>query len=78
MTSDTDQLAPGDEYDGIAAIPQVYREIEPRQLCGRLVMAPVCNMPAYEAAQRSSPIDGLNLARVFPGDVFYRCFTGSR
>ena len=31
-------------------------------------MAPICNMPAYEAVQRSSPIDGLNLARVFPGD----------
>lgn len=59
----------GDEYEGIAAIPQVFREIEPQQLRGRLVMAPVYNMPAYEAAQRISPIDGLNLARVFPGDV---------
>lgn len=59
----------GDEYEGIAAIPQVYRETKPQDLRGRLVMAPVCNMPAYEAAQRSSPIDGLNLARVFPGDI---------
>lgn len=59
----------GDEYEGIAAIPQVYRAIKPKALRGRLVMAPVCNMPAYEAAQRSSPIDGLNLARVFPGDL---------
>lgn len=59
----------GDEYEGIAAIPQVYREIEPQHLRGRLIMAPVCNMPAYEAAQRSSPIDGHNLARVFPGDI---------
>ncbi len=59
----------GDEYEGIAAIPQVYSETEPQDLRGRLVMAPVCNMPAYEAAQRSSPIDGLNLARVFPGDI---------
>jgi predicted deacylase len=30
-------------------------------------MVPICNMPAYEAALRSSPIDGMNLARVFPG-----------
>lgn len=59
----------GDEYEGIAAIPQVYRAIKPQDLRGRLVMAPICNMPAYEALQRSSPIDGLNLARVFPGDV---------
>lgn len=59
----------GDEYEGIAAIPQVYRATESRDLRGRLIMAPICNMPAYEALQRSSPIDGLNLARVFPGDV---------
>lgn len=59
----------GDEYEGIAAIPQVYRAIKPHDLRGRLLMTPVCNMPAYEARQRASPIDGLNLARVFPGAV---------
>ena len=59
----------GDEYEGIAAIPQVFRAIQPQNLRGRLVMAPVCNVPAYVAAQRSSPIDGLNLARVFPGKI---------
>lgn len=59
----------GDEYEGIAAIPQVYSAVKTPLLRGRLVMAPVCNMPAYEALQRSSPIDGLNLARVFPGAV---------
>ena len=57
----------GDEYEGIAAIPKVYRAIKPQDLRGRLLMAPICNMPAYEAGQRASPIDGLNLARVFPG-----------
>ena len=31
-------------------------------------MVPICNVPAYESVLRSSPIDGLNLARVFPGD----------
>ena len=59
----------GDEYEGIAAIPQVYSTIESQDLRGRLVMVLVCNIPAYEAAKRSSPIDGLNLARVFPGDI---------
>ena len=57
----------GDEFEGIAAIPQIYGAINPQDLRGRLVMAPICNMPAYEAVQRASPIDGLNLARVFPG-----------
>ena len=59
----------GDEYEGIAAIPQAQRLINPLELRGRLIMVPICNMPAYEARQRVSPIDGLNLARVFPGDV---------
>ena len=57
----------GDEYEGIIAIPQVYAQVETSDLRGTLVMAPVCNLSAYEAAARGSPIDGLNLARVFPG-----------
>lgn len=59
----------GDEYEGVEAIPQIFQQIAPADLRGKLVMVPVCNMPAYEAATRSSPIDGLNLARVFPGDA---------
>ncbi|MEM7031200.1 MAG: succinylglutamate desuccinylase/aspartoacylase family protein [Chloroflexota bacterium] len=58
----------GNEYEGIEAIPQVFAQLQPEALRGTLVMMPVCNMPAYEAATRNSPIDGLNLARVFPGD----------
>ncbi len=57
----------GDEYEGVEAIPQAFAEIDPATMMGTLVMVPICNLPAYEAAQRSSPIDGLNLARVFPG-----------
>jgi len=57
----------GDEYEGIEAIPHVFAAVDPAALTGTLLMVPVCNLPAYGAAQRSSPIDGLNLARVFPG-----------
>lgn len=59
----------GDEYEGVEAIPRIFQRVKPDALRGTLVMVPVCNMPAYEVAQRSSPIDGLNLARVFPGDA---------
>jgi predicted deacylase len=58
----------GDEYEGIRAIPRIFRAFDPADLRGRLIAVPVCNVPAYRAATRSSPIDGLNLARVFPGD----------
>ena len=58
----------GDEYEGVETIPEVFRRIVPDALRGALLMVPICNVPAYESALRSSPIDGLNLARVFPGD----------
>ena len=57
----------GNEYEGVEAIPRIFEQVEPDALHGALVMVPVCNMPAYEAGTRNSPIDGLNLARVFPG-----------
>lgn len=57
----------GDEYEGVEAIPRIFYQIQPSALQGQLLMIPVCNMPAYEAGTRNSPIDGLNLARVFPG-----------
>jgi predicted deacylase len=59
----------GDEYEGVEAIPTAFGDVDASSLAGTLVMVPVCNLPAFEAAQRSSPIDGLNLARVFPGKV---------
>lgn len=59
----------GDEYEGIEAIARIYQQLDPSQVQGTLLMVPICNVPAYEAAQRSSPVDGLNLARSFPGDA---------
>lgn len=58
----------GDEYEGILTIPRLFQQISPEDLQGTLLMIPICNMPAYETATRNSPMDGLNLARVFPGN----------
>ena len=58
----------GDEYEGMEAIPKIFERVLSQELQGTLLMLPICNKPAYEVAQRSSPVDGLNLARVFPGD----------
>jgi len=38
-------------------------------LRGTLCGIPVMNGPAFDAARRESPLDGLNLARVFPGSA---------
>jgi predicted deacylase len=57
----------GDEYDGPEVIYRIFERVRPAELRGVLQMIPVCNIPAYESIQRNSPIDGKNLARVFPG-----------
>jgi predicted deacylase len=57
----------GDEYEGIVGAAAAWADLDPHELRGTLVVAPACNPPAFEAGTRSSPLDGRNLARVFPG-----------
>jgi predicted deacylase len=38
-------------------------------LKGTLVAVPVGNPPAFEWNNRNTPIDGLNMNRVYPGDA---------
>jgi len=59
----------GDEYEGPLTITRLFHELQPADIKGTFVGLVVTNVPAFEAATRCSPIDGLNLARVFPGDV---------
>lgn len=61
----------GDEYEGPQAIWRMAQDLTPTSLCGTLLMLPICNPWAYAEALRATPasIDGLNLARVFPGDA---------
>ena len=58
----------GDEFEGPQTIMNLFHEIEPEKLSGSLVGLVIANEPAYEDANRCNPIDGKNLARVFPGD----------
>lgn len=57
----------GDEYEGQIALADLARRLDPARLAGRLIIVPVANPPASQAARRTSPIDGGNLARCFPG-----------
>src|SRR5207302_1171863 len=57
----------GDEYDGILALQEVTREIEPSRLQGALIVIPVANPFAFEQSQRRTPEDDKDLNRVFPG-----------
>ncbi len=58
----------GDEYEGPITLGELIRELDPADVAGRLIFIPTINQPAVIAAQRVSPIDGVNLNRTFPGD----------
>jgi len=57
----------GDEYEGPLAILDLARSIDPAAITGRVIMLPFMNYPAFRAGRRTSPIDGGNLNRLFPG-----------
>ncbi|SRR5579883_941412 len=59
----------GDEYEGMCAIYRLAGTLDPSQLEGTVALVPVANPPAFAAGTRTSPADGLNLARIFPGDA---------
>lgn len=60
----------GNEYEGQETVRAVFERLDPAQLHGVYCAIPVCNIFAYEARSRATPphLDGLNLARVFPGN----------
>lgn len=58
----------GDEYEGPIAICELIRDLRPEQVRGRLILMPANNVHAVVAGERTSPVDGLNLNRTFPGD----------
>ncbi|MFT7596645.1 MAG: putative deacylase [Paracoccaceae bacterium] len=59
----------GDEYEGQIAISELARGLASDQIRGRLILLPMLNFPAALAGLRTSPIDGGNLNRLFPGDA---------
>ena len=64
----------GTEYCGIEAASRLYRDIDPKNLKGRLIILPVVNMPAFQfrnpsfvLANGNNPIDGKSVNSSFPG-----------
>ena len=58
----------GDEYEGPITLGELIRTLDPATVSGRLIVIPAINLPAVLAASRTSPVDGLNMNRTFPGD----------
>jgi predicted deacylase len=57
----------GDEYDSMIAASRFANELDPQELKGAVIDIPIVNTPAFDASSRVSPIDNLNLNRIFPG-----------
>lgn len=58
----------GDEFEGPVALFDLTNDINVKELSGRVIIIPGMNYPAFQAGKRTSPIDGGNMNRVFPGD----------
>jgi len=58
----------GDEFEGVRAVGRLLHELAPDTLRGALVLVPVAHPPAHAARTRTSPLDGADLNRTFPGD----------
>ena len=57
----------GDELDGLLVTRELWRTVDPSELAGELWLLPVANPLAMEAVSRNTPIDMLDMNRVFPG-----------
>jgi N-alpha-acetyl-L-2,4-diaminobutyrate deacetylase len=54
----------GDEYEGPITLGEMIRDLDPETVNGLIIF-----LPAVLAGCRTSPVDGLNLNRTFPGDA---------
>ncbi|RVC64622.1 succinylglutamate desuccinylase/aspartoacylase family protein [Mesorhizobium sp.] len=57
----------GNELEGPIVSRRLVDWLPEAQTCGRVIILPVLNLPAVQAWSRDTPVDGLNLNRVFPG-----------
>jgi len=58
----------GDEYEGPQTIVRLGRQLDPKAINGLVIAIPVLNTTAFESYRRTSPVDNLDLNRVFPGN----------
>ena len=59
----------GDEPQGPSGALAVARRLDGLDIRGRVTIVAVCHETAFASGTRTSPRDGLNLAREFPGDA---------
>jgi predicted deacylase len=58
----------GNEYEGQIAVKRLCTELDPVKISGRVVLIPQLSESACVANTRTSPLDGVNMNRAFPGN----------
>jgi predicted deacylase len=58
----------GNEYEGPVAIKRLCRDLDPSEMRGRVILVPQLSETACRAHTRTSPEDGVNMNRAFPGN----------
>lgn len=58
----------GDEYEGVIAANAIAKGLASDLVAGEVRVASPAHPAAWNSCTRESPVDGKNLARVFPGD----------
>ena len=58
----------GNEYEGQVGVKRLATDLDPAAMAGRVVLMPRLSESACVANSRTSPLDGVNMNRAFPGD----------
>ncbi|MEJ7608983.1 MAG: succinylglutamate desuccinylase/aspartoacylase family protein [Bryobacteraceae bacterium] len=59
----------GNEWEGPVAIKRLCRDLDPAALSGRIILIPQLSESAGNSNTRTSPLDGVNMNRAFPGNA---------
>ena len=58
----------GNEWEGQIAAKRLCHDLDPWQICGRVILMPQLSASACAANTRLSPLDHVNMNRAFPGN----------
>lgn len=57
----------GGEFGGPVSLVQFMNELNLKELKGTIVAVPVVNILSFRSLSRNTPLDGMNINRIFPG-----------
>ena len=59
----------GNEYEGQVAVKRLCADLRAEDIAGRVILMPQLSESACVANSRTSPLDGVNMNRAFPGNA---------